>query len=100
MKLAVRTSAVAVDRWGIELEEEVQEHGDFHHVLEDTVVDTLRHYSDEDAHVEGITELVFEGRPISSSELLETAAEITDIIEDEGGFDRHTPGGLVEAVDQ
>ena len=99
LKLAVRASAVAVDRWGIELEADEQEHRHFDHALEDTVIDTLRHYSDEDAHVEGITERVFEGRPISSSELLEAAAETTDVVEAEGGFDRNTAGGLLAEVD-
>ena len=98
MNLAVRASAVAVDRWGVELEADEQEHRHFDHVLEDVVFDTLRHYSDEDSRVEGITELVFEGRPISSSDLLDSAAEATDVIEQEGGFDRDSPGGLVEEV--
>ncbi|MCL9818347.1 hypothetical protein [Natronocalculus amylovorans] len=100
MKLAVRASAVAVDRWGVELEADEQAHRHFNHVLEDTVIDTLRHYSDEDSHVEGITELVFEGRPISSSDLLDAAAEVTDVIEQEGRVERNSPGGLVEEVDQ
>jgi hypothetical protein len=98
MRLAVRVSAVAVDRWGLELEKGEPKHPNFDAVLEDTTADTLRYFSDEDAHVDGVNELVFEGRPISSSELFDAATEVTDIIEAESGFDRNSPGGLIKEV--
>lgn len=99
MKLAARASAIAVDRWGVELEDDEQSHDHFDDVLEDATVDTLRHYGDEKARVEGVEKLVFEGRPIGSSELFEAAAKLTDVVEEESGFDRNTPGGLVEEVE-
>lgn len=98
-KLAVRASAVAIDRWGMDLENGPRRHGNFNAVLEDSAVDTLRHYSDDDAHIDGLDGLVFEGRPINSTELFDAAMEVTDVIEAEGKFDRNSPGGLVETVD-
>jgi hypothetical protein len=59
----------------MELENGPRRHGNFNAVLEDSAVDTLRHYSDDDAHIDGLDGLVFEGRPINSTELFDAAMD-------------------------
>lgn len=99
VKLAVRASAVAMDRWGVQLERGELTYENYDGVLEDAVVDTLRYYSNEGSHVNGITELVFEGQPISSSNLFTAAKEITNAIEKGCKINRNEPGGLIKEVD-
>lgn len=102
MRLAVRASAIAVDRWGRDLERDApeQRYGAFEQALAESATDVLDHYSTEEAEIEGVEAPVFEGRAISEDDLTELARELTAVIEHKSDpFDRHTPGGLVEESD-
>lgn len=94
-KLAVRAASVAIDRWGTSLEQDDQEYTDFEDVLEQTVVDTLRQYEHEGEHIDGVTELVFKGNPISSSKLFAAALEMAEAVEEGCKVNRNDPGGLI-----
>jgi len=102
LRLGVRTSTVAVDRWGRDLERDAgdQQYASFQSVIEDTAVDVLDYYADEDAEVEGADGFVFEGRIIDEGLLAEAAHQVTTMIEEESEFDRHEPGAIVEPVER
>ena len=101
LRLGIRASAVAVDRWGRDLELKAgrQEYGHFEQALEASVADVIDHYRDEDADVDGVDGYVFEGRVVTEELLREIAADLTETIVELGGVHRDQPGGLVEAVE-
>lgn len=98
LKLAVRTSAIALDRWGRDLERhgQDQEWSAFEAVVDATAVDVLSYFEDGDAHVEGVDGLVFEGYVVDEADLVTQALGVTELIEEHADFDRHEPGALVE----
>jgi len=101
LRLGARASAVAVDRWGRDLERDVgeQEYAAFDDALAKAAADVLDHYADADADVDGVEGYVFEGRVIDAELLTATAELVTEEIEAAVDFDRDEPGGLVEPVD-
>lgn len=101
LKLSARVSAVAADRWGRDIEQRPgrQQWSHFEDALADAVDDVLEHYSDDDADVEGVDGLVFEGREVDEEILTEDALRVTETIEANAEFDRNNPGGLVEQAD-
>lgn len=102
LKLATRATVVAMGRWGgdIDTSDHDREYDDYADALEAAAMDTLDYYADEDAYVDGIDGLVFEGRKVRTSAVVETAEKLTDIVEGElPEFDRNEPGALVERVE-
>lgn len=97
LRLAVRVSAIAVDRWGRDLEADVgeQQYGAFEHALSDAASDVIDYYADEDGDIDGVDGHVFEGRVVEEDNLVEWASVATEKIVDAGGLDRDAPGGLV-----
>jgi hypothetical protein len=98
-RLATRTAAVALDRWGRDLDRDAgaQEWGAYEQAVEDAAADAIAHYADEDADVDGVDAPVFEGRAIEEAALAEAALRVTRIVEDHAPHvDRNEPGGLVE----
>lgn len=100
LKLGVRACAVALDRWSRDLERDpdAREYDTFEEAVRDAATDTLDYYADEDAHVEGVDGLVFEGMEITEDHLVERALGVLETIEAEAEFSRDEPGGIVERV--
>lgn len=100
LKLAVRTSTVAVDRWGRDLERDAgeQRYPAFEATVEETAADVIAHYRTPEGDLDGVDGVVFEGRQVTVETLTDAALRVTEIVEDAAprGFDRHEPGGLVE----
>lgn len=102
LKLAVRTSAVALDRWGRDLERDApdQEWSAFEPVVEQTAADVLACFDDGGAQVVDVDGYVFGGYVVDETDLVTQALGVTELIEDNSDFDRHEPGALVEPVEE
>ena len=100
LRLAVRASALACDRWGLDLEvdEEARRYASFDDAVEEAARDVIAHYADEDALVDGVDGFVFEGHVVDVETLADASEFVGAVIEDEvPGLDlRDQPGGLVE----
>lgn len=99
LRLGVRTAGIALDRRGRDLEREDQRWDSFEAVVETTSRDVLDHFEDADAHVEGVDGLVFEGVVVDEDRLATEAVRLTELVEEGTGFERDSPGGLVEPVE-
>jgi hypothetical protein len=101
LKLGFRASAIAVDRWGRDLDHRAgnQEYSHFEQALAASVTDVIDYYRDDEADVDGVDGYVFEGRVIDQDSLVDIAADLTEVIVDLGDVDRDASGGLVELVD-
>lgn len=85
---AARVAAIAVHRWGVDLERDVgeQRYGAFEKALEEATRDVRA------LHSVGIEV------PIETLE--EAALDFVDEGEEAGDWDRHEPGGLAEPVEE
>lgn len=101
LKLGVRAAAIAMDRWGRDLEHGVgeQQYAAFADVVDETVADVLDHYADEDAEVEGVDGLVFEGRVVTEDVLAETVGLVVDELEAATEISRDEAGPMIELVE-